>query len=270
MRAAAAASSYGICRLFGIQPLINLADLCPCNMQLQMLRKVSCKSILTGLDIAKTLHYCRRLLCAVVVGGIFRDGWHLNGGPTGVVYFSIRRIGGDFKFHINIVTNAYNDDSVPRLRDSVGLKFVQIWIELIACCTHFIQNFCECLAVIGILQTTHILSQKPLRPIQLENLHAIGVKGTVYAVHAFLFSHNTVIVAGEAESKGVNRGELCQIQFADVSVVYASGHIRADVAPVSLAGVFIVIVCPCMNDFEIRIADISVCCAPCQSAWSAE
>ena len=85
MRAAAAAASYGICRLFGIQPLINLADLCSYNIQLQMLRNVSCKSILTGLDVAKTLNYCRRLLCAIIVGGICRDRRYLNGGTACVV-----------------------------------------------------------------------------------------------------------------------------------------------------------------------------------------
>src|SRR5699024_516271 len=85
MRAAAAASGHSIRRLFRIEPLINLADFCSHDIQLQMLRKVSCKSVLTGLDIAKTLHYSRRLLCAIIVGGIFRDRRYLNGGTACVI-----------------------------------------------------------------------------------------------------------------------------------------------------------------------------------------
>jgi hypothetical protein len=140
----------------------------------------------------------------------------------------------------------------------------------IARAAEFFQNLRESLALIRVLEAAHVLCEEPLRAENLQGFDAIGIKRSEGAVHPLLLTHSAVVIAGKAESEGVDPGQLFQIELADISMVNGIGIIRADIAAVRLAGALVVVVRPLMNNPEIRIADVGMQSAPGQSARTAE
>ena len=88
---------------------------------------------------------------------------------------------------------------MPGLGDSVVFKFIQVGIEPVAGFAHFIENLCERVA-----EPAYVFRKKPLRLIELQHLDAVGIKGSIDAVHALLLTDDAVIVARKAECEGVN------------------------------------------------------------------
>lgn len=93
---------------------------------------------------------------------------------------------------------------MPGLGDSVVLKFIQVGIEPVPGFAHFIENLCERFAVIRVAEPAYVFRKKPLRLIELQHLNAVGIKGSIDAVHALLLTDDAVIVARKAECEGVN------------------------------------------------------------------
>ncbi len=82
--------------------------------------------------------------------------------------------------------------------------------------------------------------------------------------------NSTVIITRKSKSQSVNFRQVFQIKFTDVLVVYTFGIITTDVIPICFAGVFIVVICPLVDNLIVVIPDIGIKGAPRNSSGAAE
>lgn len=124
MSSAAAASGDGVCRFIRVQPFVYLADFRTVDIQFQFVRQVGSKCILSGKDMVQPFNDGFRLFCQFVIKGVCRDGRLFYCFPAGIVNVRIWFRGRDMVCNINIFPDAYYDDPVAGLGDSVFLKFI--------------------------------------------------------------------------------------------------------------------------------------------------
>ena len=235
-----------------------------------MFGQVGGESVLSRLNIPQPLNNSGRLFCCIVIRSVGWNGRNFDCSPACIINLHIRCVWWNFELYINIISYSNNNDPVSCLWNSIVFKLVQIGIEFISGFTHFIKNFGECLAIICIAEPTYIFCEKPLRLIEFQHFNSVWVEGTINTIHAFLFTNDTVIIAWKSECKGINRGELGQIKFSDISMINAGWGIGTNIPSICFTSVFIIVVCPSMDDFILWATYIGMCCTPCEPSGSAE
>src|SRR5437773_1342210 len=147
--------------LVRVQSLVNLADFRTYDFQLQFRRNVCGKRVLPWLDVLQPRNNRFVLRSQLLVGSILGYGWILNrlSACDGLSDRGCR----DLEIQIEIFPKTHNDDSVPRLRDTVFLEPVEVWVDVVTCFVHSLQNDLEVLSLVGVSESAHILCQEPFR-----------------------------------------------------------------------------------------------------------